>query len=569
MKNWENLFEKHILERGYGYYLENAVENLYISADIIRADVMGSEDYEVEISLDDDGGVTEMYCSCPYADDGRNCKHMAAVLYEWEENSGGGDLSEKKTDKDGDLFITAHTKEAYDRKIKAIGKLVEKADIEVVRSYLTSVLAENEKLLVRFNGIVNRGADEEDVKRYMEQADKIADCYLGRNHFISYREAGSFISELLDILEEDVRRMIDNGQYRSAFQLANHIFVLAGSVDMDDSDGGTGMLANRIYELWQELLGKADPEEKKEMFQWFITHLDGSVINYLEEFIEQIIMDEFRGKEYLQQKLLFVEEMIGKCEKAESGWSRNYSVGKWAVRYLNLLESQKSARSEIEDFCRKYWKNSSVRKYYIDLCMQEKEFDLALQALDESISMDKEYGGLVSEYSKKKKEIFLLRGDKEAYIGQLWELVLEHEAGNLEIFRELKRQYEEEEWAEKREGLFKKLPQYANVQELYKEEKLYDRLLDSVMKSPGLYSLQRYADVLKKDYPEQLLQKYEKEVNQMAASVGNRTKYQEMVRILRSMKKIRGGSKAVEKIVENWKERFRNRPAMMDELGRL
>lgn len=153
------------------------MENLDISTDIIRADVIGSEEYEVEISLDDDGEIEEMYCSCPYADGGRNCKHMAAVLYEWEENSGGEDLSEKETDKDGDLFLTAHTKEAYDRKIKAIGKLVEKADIEVVKSYLTSVLAENEKLLVRFNGIVNRGADEEDVKRYMEQANRIYELW--------------------------------------------------------------------------------------------------------------------------------------------------------------------------------------------------------------------------------------------------------------------------------------------------------------------------------------------------------------------------------------------------------
>lgn len=569
MKDWKNLFEKNILERGYRYYSENAVGNLDISADMIRADVTGSEDYEVEISLDDDGGVAEMYCSCPYADDGRYCKHMAAVLYEWEENPEVDDLAKKEADPDRDLFITACTREAYDRKVKAIEKLVENADIGVVRSYLTSVLAENEKLLVRFNGIVRRGADEVDVKRYMEQVDRIADCYLGRDRFISYYEAGSFISELLDILEEDVRRMIDNGQCGSAFQLANHIFMLAGSVDMDDSDGGTGMLADRIYGLWQELLEKADPEVKKEMFQWFTTHLDGSVIDYLEEYIEQIIMDEFRGKEYLQQKLLFVEEMIEKSEGTESGWSRNYNVGKWAVRYLELLELQKSGRSEIEDFCRKHWENSSVRKYYIDLCMQTKEFDLALQALDESISIDKEYRGLVSEYSKKKKEIFLLRGDKEAYIGQLWELVLDHEAGNLEIFRELKRQYKEEEWVEKREELFGKLPGYANVQELYKEEKMYERLLELVMKSPGLYSLQKYVNVLKKDYPEQVLQKYEKEVNQMAASAGNRTKYQELVGILRSMKKVRGGSKAVEEIVEDWKRKFRNRPAMMDELRKL
>ena len=122
---------------------------------------------------------------------------------------------------------------------------------------------------------------------------------------------------------------------------------------------------------------------------------------------------------------------------------------------------------------------------------------------------------------------------------------------------------------EKRKELFGKLPGYANVQELYKEEKMYERLLELVMKSPGLYSLQKYVNVLKKDYPEQVLQKYEKEVNQMAASAGNRTKYQELVGILRSMKKVRGGSKAVEEIVEDWKRKFRNRPAMMDELRKL
>jgi len=49
--DWKKLFAIHILERGYDYYCENAVENLAIKADIIRADVMGSEDYEVEIKL--------------------------------------------------------------------------------------------------------------------------------------------------------------------------------------------------------------------------------------------------------------------------------------------------------------------------------------------------------------------------------------------------------------------------------------------------------------------------------------------------------------------------------------
>ncbi len=28
--------------------------------------------------------ITHMDCNCPYAEDGKHCKHMAAVLYEYE-----------------------------------------------------------------------------------------------------------------------------------------------------------------------------------------------------------------------------------------------------------------------------------------------------------------------------------------------------------------------------------------------------------------------------------------------------------------------------------------------------
>lgn len=136
---WKKLFATHILERGYDYYLENAVENIDISEDIIRADVIGSEDYEVEISVNN-GEVTDMYCSCPYALDGRNCKHMAAVLYEWSE-----DEDEEKSAKEvnTDLFQPAYTINAYKKKVAAVEELVSGA-------------TEDEKLLLRFHNTINK-----------------------------------------------------------------------------------------------------------------------------------------------------------------------------------------------------------------------------------------------------------------------------------------------------------------------------------------------------------------------------------------------------------------------------
>ena len=565
--NWKNLFATHILERGYDYYLKNAVENIDVSDDIIRADVIGSEDYEVEISLSN-GAVTDMYCSCPYASDGRNCKHMAAVLYEWSEN-GIGEDEEMETAVNTDLFDHAYTINAYKKKLAAVEELVASAEEVEVRSFLVSVLAEDEKLLLRFHNMVNKQVTKEDINNYIRQVDMIVDRYLGREHFISYYEADGFISELEDIIDEDVRRMIDNDNYLSAFEVMNYIFVLIGDVDMDDSDGGTGMLADRIYQLWLELLIKVSPEDKKKMFNWFTAHLDGSVIDYLEEYIEQIIMGEFEEKEYEQAKLDFIEDMIKKSEKKDSDWSREYGVGKWAVRYLGMLEEKNASQQQIEEVCKKYWDNSSVRRYYIDMYMKKKEYVHVLRILDESILLDKQYSGLISEYSKKKKEIYLLQGNKNAYIEQLWKLVLEHEAGNLELYKELKGQYTAEEWIVKREEIFNKLPAYAHVERLYKEEKLYDRLLAYVLNSPGLYALQEYENVLKKEYPEQILDKYRNEVNKMAVHTSDRKHYAQLVSLLRRMLQMKGGTKLVEKIATDWKVKYKNRPAMMDELRKL
>ena len=565
--NWKKLFAIHILERGYDYYCDDAVENMEISDDIIRADVIGSEDYEVEISLSN-GEVTDMYCSCPYALDGRNCKHMAAVLYEWSEN----EEEEKKEEENAintDLFQPAYTVNSHKKKLTAVEELVRCANEEDVRSFLAAVLAEDEKLLLRFHNIINKQVTREDINNYIRQVDIIADRYLGRNHFISYYEADGFISELEEIIDEDVRRMIDNGDYLSAFEVMNYIFVLIGDVDMDDSDGGTGMLADRIYQLWLELLVKVSLEEKRKMFDWFTSHLDGSVIDYLEEYIEQIIMEEFEEKEYEQAKLDFIEDMIARSERKDSDWSRDYGVGKWAVRYLEMLQEKKASDEQIKEVCKRYWKSSSVRRYYVDICMKKKEYDHVLQILDECILLDKQYRGLISEYSEKKKEIYLLQGNRSAYIEQLWKLVLEHEPGNLELYRELKKQYTADEWLVKREEILGKLPAYAHVERLYKEEKLYDRLLVYVLNSPGLYALQEYEKVLKKEYPEQILNKYKDEVSKMAVHTSDRKNYAHLVSLLRKMQQMKGGSKLVEQIAAEWKVKYRNRPAMMDELRKL
>lgn len=81
--------------------------------------------------------------------------------------------------------------------------------------------------------------------------------------------------------------------------------------------------------------------------------------------------------------------------------------------------------------------------------------------------------------------------------------------------------------------------------------------------------MQEYENVLKKEYPEQILDKYKDEVNKMAVHTSDRKHYSYLVSLLRRMQKIKGGTRLVQNIIGDWKVKYRNRPAMMDELGKL
>lgn len=94
-------------------------------------------------------------------------------------------------------------------------------------------------------------------------------------------------------------------------------------------------------------------------------------------------------------------------------------------------------------------------------------------------------------------------------------------------------------------------------------------MLAYVLNSPGLYALQEHENVLKKEYPEQILGRYKDEVNKMALHTSDRKHYAHLVSLLRRMQQMKGGLKLVEQIVDEWKVKYKNRPAMMDELRKL
>ncbi len=154
-------------------------------------------------------------------------------------------------------------------------------------------------------------------------------------------------------------------------------------------------------------------------------------------------------------------------------------------------------------------------------------------------------------------------------IEQLWKLVEDYSPVDIEVYRELRGLYDEKSWSELRERIISSIRDFQSRNELLEEEKLYDRLLDSVLQSPGLYTLRQYDDVLGELYPVQILEKYRQQLNRMAEMSSDRKKYRELAGWLKRLQKFDGGDQVVLEILDDWKIRYKRRTAMMQELNAI
>ena len=102
--------------------------------------------------------------------------------------------------------------------------------------------------------------------------------------------------------------------------------------------------------------------------------------------------------------------------------------------------------------------------------------------------------------------------------------------------------------------------------QLYYEEKLYGRQMTELEKEGSTFYIKEYEDVLIKLYPKRVLKLYANYLNHEATGAAKHSTYSYWAAELRHMLTIEGGYEVVSEILADWRERYKNRPAMMQEL---
>ncbi|WP_299349692.1 SWIM zinc finger family protein [uncultured Catenibacterium sp.] len=536
---WESYFQKRILDRGYDYYFDDRVEDLRITPNRIKAVVHGTDFYHVEIKLKGNQ-IIGMSCDCPYAQDDHNCKHMAAVLYEWQLSATHPVINNSK--------------------------LVKEASEEDVQSFLIQVLNDNPDLVETFKQYAQ---NEFSLDTMIDDLEGVCDSYSDGYHYIDYEFSTDFCDNYEDAVFKWLDLLKEKKQYSLAFRFLLKAYDIFDKLDIEDNEGETVELSFSIINACSSTIMCMEESERIDAFNSLKQFLNNTRDYYARVDILQVFFNHLKGEDLLKLQIDFVKEQLDYIDSHNDILDREYVLDGFSKMYLELLKKNNASKKEINAIYKKYWKCGSIRMDCVYTCINNEEYDKALDYIDKCIDLDYENQALMKRNIELKKDIYKKQGNTKAYREELKNLILFFNDTDIEDYIELRSCYLDKEWIEERDSIIQQLTPGRFLCEVLETEQLYEQLLDVILRSDDKYLLHQYTDMLSDKYPEQLLKVYRERVEKQAESTGSRKHYYQIVEELRIMKSITGGDKVVDEIIKKWKIQYKNRSAMLDELSQL
>lgn len=372
---WKKLFKPWILERGYEYFDEQRVTDLEINGDQITAYVEGTEDYYVEILLDNNAPA-ELYCDCPYADGGEYCKHMAAVLFAVDDSI---EIVSNQTTSDTSELRTA----------------IDRLSPEALRTLVCKWAADNPKLQMELTLLYTGTLPAGVASTWEDELQQMIDDASDRHGYVDYRDAYGLMCDISDYMDQQLDTLLDSGLLMDAFELVHTVFTVADDVEMDDSDGGLYMLFSECADAWRKIVGIANDTEQKELHQKFTECLENSDWNFGTQEFESLFFSLSWNEDLLCENLSLLDRIIARCSPDDSHHLSEYlSFKEHIMRHMGASDC------EIINFWKSYFHLSNARNRLLDIYMT-CDVDAAIALLRECKKLDQEKSLSVIRYSEK------------------------------------------------------------------------------------------------------------------------------------------------------------------------
>lgn len=524
--DWTKYFSKKVLDRGYNYYLEGRITEIECENGVYFATVSGNYEYSVQIEPLMNGEY-DMFCDCPHAQDGYNCKHMAAVLYHIES------LNQNHS-KNKNMIINQ----------------INQCDSKELIQFLSELLIEDYHLYQTFKKKFHLLTKEELLENIKHELNDI-NC---KNHYYyDEREQYNFYMELITYMTKHFPVLMNQEEYSFLFELIQEISIKINKLFIYEKTNEYRRILNYILEFIDHLIEKVDDTFKEYIFNQLFELTQGNQLFYYKRDFIDYLYSRYNDESYIE-----VKKEIAKDKINEYVHSNIETCIYWLTKYINLHPNLE----EIKEIILPHKTIKEIRHAYINYLYNQHYDQECLSFLEE----DKENHGVI-EYGIL-KEVYKRLENRNNYIDCLYHLICDYQ-GTIEIFIEYKNCFDENEWIDKREELFNHCRKNPNYGYFLVEEKLVDRLLGYITYMSDFNLVKQFEDILGNLYPNEIMELYEQEIDCILESPSNRDTYSCACQLIQKLTQFVGGHVKAQELISKYNQLYFRRSALKQELRKI
>ncbi|GIO41401.1 SWIM zinc finger family protein [Paenibacillus apis] len=554
LKNFEKYVSSNIVNRGKDYYLNDHVINVEEMDDrFYRAEVEGSEYYEVAVRIGTSGEIQFISCDCPF-DMEAICKHEVAVLMELRSVLEDTTVNRK----------SKSSRSLLSEQLNTLSK-------EQLVSLLTEYALEMREVKNRLDLYFMKSNEIEDMGQYVKIIRTYVKMHSERDGFVTYRNVSRAVVGAEEVLEK-AWQAEDKGKYLLAAQIS--FCVMDEMADLmqssDDSDGTIGGIIEDCLQLTATLVESADllsPNEKQTLLHMLLQEAQKSKLGDWDLQLLEIAVELVNDKETRQQW----EDCVRKLEQREHGqYENSYFTTKVALLKYHLI-CQFDGEQSGAQFLQAHMELPDIREMAIREAISQGRFEEALSYAKEGELLDtkKGYPGLVARWKKLRLDIYNSTGGLKLQQQLTEEFAV---SGEYEYYLQLKDLYEPEEWPD----VYSRVLAALEKERSWRADSMYTklliaenettRLLEYIQRHPG--TVVDYYKHLIGQYPSEVYELFEDHIESTMAYASNRKQYKQVCQIIRKLLGA-GGRQQGERIMGSLRQRYANRPAFLDELNRI
>lgn len=575
-----NEFEQHIdediLKRGLRYFKKGCVTSVdELSGGEYEAIVEGSDTYIVQLHVKN-GSVTTFNCTCPY-DWGPVCKHEVAVMFYLQQDELGLKAKKKSTTKTSTLSDVAGKEKKAVKKKRTIREqleeILEKLSPEEMRSYIGEFCGKDKTFrdlfLAQYLHLIQPVTQE----IYSKQIRAVLKSASGRYGYIDYagaRQVGNSMYQLYQLAE----KAMNAGSWREAMYMGRAIMEeMTIAIERgDDSNGDLGGSIDNgqdiLFRIAQEC---TDSGIRSELFEYSIDAYHRELFEGWDWHYNMLdLAIELQKTEDEKMRILHYLDQI---KPKNDGWDFRYEEAqKQRLKLIRKTEGKIRAN----DYLEANITNSDFRRELILKAIEEKNYAKAVALAEKGIAADrKDKPGLAAEWKWHLLNVYQLQNDPEKSVELARNLFLySGRFSTKEMYNIMKKYVPAADWKVFFEQLVadriksEQWVSFYTIADMYTWENQWEKLLSLLIKNPSIDNISHVEKYLAKQYAEQLVDLYSKEIQVFIEKNISRSHYQTACKYIRRMKKL-GGQDKTEELIAFLRSTYPQRRALMEELDKV